>query len=157
VRVRGVREIADVATAEDGVWISAAGDQRVLRLDLSTGRVRARSPRLGADTVEIAAVGGSAWVDLGEADALAHVDARGRILQRRVPNGGDVFALAIGYGSVWVTNYARHEVRRFDAETGRLQRRIPVGREPKGITAEVDGGVWVANAGECTLSRIQPR
>jgi hypothetical protein len=68
----------------------------VLRLDLSTGRVLARSPRLGADTVEI-------------------------------------------------------------AETGRLQRRMPVGREPKGITAEVDGGMWVVNAGECTLSRIQPR
>jgi streptogramin lyase len=97
-------------------------------------------------------------VDLGDADALAAVDAEtGRVLHARVPNGGgDAFAIVLGYGSVWVTNYARATVTRIDSRSGeRVGDPLPTGDTPKGI-ATGEGAVWVANAGDCTLTRISP-
>jgi SAM-dependent methyltransferase len=58
--------------------------------------------------------------------------------------------------SVWATNYGSDTVTSLDATSGeQIGKPIPTGAYPKGIAVGL-GAVWVANAGECTLTRIVP-
>jgi len=68
----------------------------------------------------------------------------------------EAFAIAVGSGSVWATSYRTDTVTRLDAETGsRIGEPIATGADPKGIAVGM-GAVRVANAGDCTLTRIVP-
>jgi len=125
-----------------------------MRLDARSGRPLGKPVRVAATALDIEATPERAWVDLGDPDTLVSVVAREAGPTLRAANGGSVFAIALG--SVWATNYASDAVTRLDAATGRrIGKPIPTGEDPKGIAVGM-GAVWVANAGDCTLSRIVP-
>lgn len=156
ISVPGVEVVGDVAIEGRTLWLSAPEEGSVIRLDARSGRAVGEPIRVGGEPLDIEALDGDVWVDLGEADALAHIHGRSGRLLGRTPSGGDVFAIALGFGSVWATNYARDAVTRIDAATGRrVGRPIRTGPDPKGVVAGA-GAVWVANAGACAVTRIDP-
>jgi streptogramin lyase len=156
LHVRRASELADVAVDADRVWLTDAARGSVIRMSVATGRMIGEPTPVGGTALDIELDGAHAWVDLGEADQLARVDAGGRLVARARDNGGDAFAIAVGFGSVWVTNYGLGTVTRVDAQTGRrVGPPIPVGADPKGV-AVGDQAVWVATAGECSLTAIDP-
>src|SRR5918992_1071150 len=146
----------DLAIDGRTLWISAPEEGSVIRLDARSGRAVGEPIRVGGEPLDIEALDGDVWVDLGEADALAHIHGRSGRLLGRTPSVGGVFAIALGFGSVWATNYERDTVTRLDAATGRrVGRPIRTGPDPKGVVAGA-GAVWVANAGACAVTRIEP-
>jgi DNA-binding beta-propeller fold protein YncE len=148
-------EIGDVALDGRHAWFSTtSGD--VVRVDRRSGRVAGSSVKVGATALDIDVGEGQVWVDLGDSDRLARLDAGTGQLLGRVPSGGSVFAIAIGFGSVWATNYGPDTVTRLHATTGgRIGEPLPGGTDPKGVATGA-GSVWIADAGDCTLTRIAP-
>jgi streptogramin lyase len=148
-------EIGDVALDHRHAWFSTTSG-KVLRVDRRSGRVMGSPIEVGATALDIEVGEGQVWVDLGESDRLAHLDARSGRLLGRVPSGGSVFAIVIGHGSVWATNYGADTVTRLDAKTGeRIGAALPSGTDPKGV-ATGEGSVWIADAGDCTVTRLAP-
>lgn len=151
----GVSAIGDVAPAGRTVWLSAAGPFVVMRLDARTGRPIGKPVRVGAAALDIEATADRAWVDLGDEATLVGVPARGSAPGVRAANGGSVRDRG-RVRSVWATSYRTDTVTRLDAETGaRIGEPIATGADPKGIAVGM-GAVRVANAGDCTLTRIVP-
>jgi YVTN family beta-propeller protein len=57
---------------------------------------------------------------------------------------------------VWVVDSLDDAVKRIDPGTQSVMATIPVGRSPAGV-AFGTGSVWVANCGDGTVSRIDPK
>ncbi len=107
------------------------------------GEDRARAPERGRRPLPPALSGRNAWLVSGLA-AIAAAAAATLLLLRAV--GGPAEGTGIAVDSVG----------RVDARTGELVASMKVGDRPTAI-ALGEGSVWVANAGDNTLSRIDPR
>lgn len=146
--------LADVAIGAGFVWVTTADTGMVARVDPRRGTVRGKPTRVGREALTVAVGTDAAWVHLGEDDTLVRVDPRSGRATERVDAGPNVFDLVTAYGAVWASNYAVGTVTRVDV-TGRRagKSEIRVGRDPKGLAVGA-GSVWVANAGDCSITRI---
>jgi hypothetical protein len=112
----------DAVVAGGSLWVADYGGALV-RLDLATRKVRARTPLAGTP-VSVAADGHFVWVlsvdDGGNRSLLVKLDARtGRIVDR-VPVGGWGAAVAAGAGGLWLLpSIHRGDVERIDPTTYR--------------------------------------
>jgi virginiamycin B lyase len=78
----------------------------------------------------------------------------------QTPCFGDCAWMGVGDGSVWISNEysepnAGSSVSRLDPRTGALVAKILVGEDPERIVA-TEGGVWVANHHDGSVTRIDP-
>ena len=152
---RRQRRATPSPSAPARVWVASAVDATVARIDLTSGKAGAADRGRGAAV----GAGGRGRGDLGRerghgardparsalGDAAGHHPRRQRTERRRRRRGS-------GVGG---------QPRRRDRLTDRPGHRrvtetVPVGREPRAIAADEDG-VWVANAGDGTVMRIDPR
>jgi DNA-binding beta-propeller fold protein YncE len=146
--------------ATDRVWVVAREGDVVQGIDPQTnerdgGRLEVESPR------SIAVGFGSVWVvdrdrllrfGPGEGDEPSDgdpVDITG------FEDPSDV-AVDTEHGYVWVTDRGpQGRVVRVDPETNEITGDAVVGPEPRAV-AVGEGGVWVANAGDGTVSHVDP-
>jgi YVTN family beta-propeller protein len=138
----------------------------VLALDPRTGAVRTRITLRGEARGLAAGVDG-VWVAVGrplaqgsEQGVVVRIDATGHV-EAVVPTGRWPSALAVGKRAIWAVNTApffkRGTLVRIETATNRVDGRpIPLGPAPSGA-AVGDGSVWVADAIEGTVRRIDPR
>jgi streptogramin lyase len=114
--VRRIETGADpdgVAVGAGAVWVTNAGDDTVMRLDLRTQR--RTLIRVPDGPSKIAVRGNSVWVTCREGDRLARIDARTRhLVYPTLRLRGDPFALAVDSRFVWVTLLSRDRVARVD-------------------------------------------
>ena len=151
-----------LAVDGDAIWI-VADDREVRRFDASTLEPADEIAEV-PDASAIALGEGYAWV-LSSTGALTRLDPES--LRRvgepvRVPGALD---LAIAEGYVWVSA-ADGTVRRVDpASATVVGKPIAVGKDPIEVAApdlefpvasDVSAGVWVANAGDGSVTRITP-
>jgi hypothetical protein len=139
------------------IWV-AQGDRAiggVTGFDPRTGEALSRARIPGA--MAIAAAGRAVWVTSMNgrgSGRLTRLAARtARVGAGPVPAGRDPAAVLSAAGSVWVADRTRDEVLRFDPVTLRLRGRVRVGDGPA-LLAGDSRAVWVGNAGESTLMRI---
>lgn len=107
-----------------------------------------------------------AFFTFGKHAALLRLDAtERRLVPRSRAPGPELTAVAVSGGAVWVVDrggwpgdrdYRGGVVQRLDATGERIDARTPVGKSPAGI-AVGEGGVWVTNNLDDTVSRIDPR
>ncbi len=138
----------------------------VLRLDPATGRVRA-GITVGGGVRGLAATEGAVWVAAArpvsatrEEGVVLRVDPKTKRVVARIRTGTWPAALAADDGGVWAVNtapfYKRGTLVRIDAARNRLEGpSIPLGRAPSGLAVGA-GSVWVADALEGTVRRIDP-
>jgi YVTN family beta-propeller protein len=139
----------------------------LLRLDPASGRIRARIRLPGYMRGLAAADGGSVWVATARPlsasrseGAVVRLDSTGRV-KAVIRTGTWPAALAVGKRAIWAVNSApffkRGTLVRIDTATNRIDGRpIPLGPAPSG--AAVGGGsIWVADAIEGTVRRIDPQ
>ena len=100
-----------VAVGAGAVWVTNAGDDTVMRLDLGTQRRTFIKVPDGPS--KIAVRGNSVWMTCREDDRLARIDARSRrLVYPTLRLHGDPFALAVNSRVVWVTLLSRNRVAR---------------------------------------------
>ena len=148
-----------IALGGDAVWVGFIQGSSVKRFDPTAGESdRAlRSVRTGETPQSLAAGEGAIWVggfDDGTITRIDEVSVRPSDEPLQLENGFPG-ALAVGFESVWIADVVGDEVIRLDADTGDIVARIPVGTAPTAIAAG-EGGVWVANLNDRTVSHIDP-
>jgi len=137
---------------DDSIWV-VADNREVRRFDtesLEPADEIAEVP----DTSAIAVGEGYAWV-LSSTGELTRLDPDSlRRVGKPVRIEG-ALALAVGEGGVWVTA-SDGTVTRVDPASGDVVGNpVRVGDEPAAISAG-EGAIWVANAGDGTVTRIDP-
>jgi YVTN family beta-propeller protein len=138
----------------------------LLRLDLASGRIQARI-RVAGYMRGLAVVAGSIWV--AAARPLSATRSEGVVIRFDLSTGRVAAvvragtwpaALAAGDRGIWAVNTApffkRGTLVRIDTATNRLDGRpIPLGPAPSGVAVGA-GSVWVADAIEGKVRRIDP-
>jgi DNA-binding beta-propeller fold protein YncE len=111
----------------------------------------ARAVTAGARWVWATAAGGSSD------GTIIRIDPRSnRKVGSPVDIGGTPVTLAEQTGSLWIADSSRDQVVRASAASGRVSARIDVGDGPAQLVVFPDV-IWVANLGDRTLSRIDPK
>lgn len=131
----------------------------LLRLDPDAGTLRTRMTIAG-DMRGLAVTRGAVWVAAGRSNkgVVLRVDPKTKRVIAQIHTGTWPAALAADSRGVWAVNtapfYKRGTLVRVDSTTNRLERRaVPLGRAPSGIAVGA-GAVWVADALEGTVRRI---
>jgi YVTN family beta-propeller protein len=134
-----------------------AGEDRVTRIDLATGR-RVATITVGRAPLDLAATRGAVWVtNSGGGHSVAQIDPRtNRLAGRPIRTGASPQSLAIGGGSLWVANHDARTVTRIDQATGKVVANIAVPSEPHRV-AWGAGAAWVGNWHDNSVSRIDPQ
>jgi YVTN family beta-propeller protein len=144
-------------------WFTRAA---LLRLDPASGRIRARLT-LRENVRGLAATESAVWVaasrpgsGTGEEGLVLRVDPKSNQVVARIRTGTWPAALVADEGGVWAVNtapfYKRGTLVHIDARTNRLDGApLPLGRAPSGLAVGA-GTVWVADALEGTVRRIDP-
>jgi sugar lactone lactonase YvrE len=153
-----------VAVGRGAVWVAAKDGtlDTVLRVDPSTGSVRAAVHLKGTDIQSIAVGQGGVWVL--QSGAITRLDettahATGRV---RLP-GYQVAQLVVGSSGVWATmrlEDGSNALIRVDPRTLRVQRtvRAPAGPSSSTLThlAMGPGAVWWSGSDAGTVWRVDP-
>jgi YVTN family beta-propeller protein len=167
-----------ISAAPDALWVLtrdqpvnpaapwAGSRAELFRLDPATGRVRTRITVRGS-VRGLAASEDTVWVTAArpvsggrEEVVVLRLDARSERVVARIRRAPWPAALAADEAGAWAVNtapfYKRGMLVRIDAATNRLQGRpVPLGRGPSGLAVGA-GAVWVADALEGTVRRIDP-
>jgi DNA-binding SARP family transcriptional activator/DNA-binding beta-propeller fold protein YncE len=142
------------AVAAHGQWIWAGGSEgEVVRLDAASLRQLASVATEGG-TRALAIADGAVWAVSGAA-VVQRIDPLAAAVVERYTVASDAVAVAADAEAAWVACRVENVVTRIDRGT-RSVTTIPVGRRPHGVALGF-GSVWVANAGDGTVSRIDPR
>ena len=133
----------------------------LIRLDPDAGTVTARTTIAG-EMRGLAATRTAVWIAAARSNkgVVLHIDPKTKRVTAQVHAGTWPAALAADRRGVWVVDaapfYKRGSLVRIDAATSRLVgRAVPLGRAPSGLAVGA-GSVWVADALDGTVRRIDP-
>ncbi len=145
-----------IAVGEGAVWVANYDEKSLARIDLTTHAVD-RTP-LELTPTGVAVGAGAVWVAHGLLGSVSRVDGDGSVVETiddAAPraSGGSI---AVGEGSVWFVS-AGGVLAKIDPSTNRVvEPRGVAGALPSSVATGFDG-VWVANAGDNEVVRVNPR
>jgi DNA-binding beta-propeller fold protein YncE len=135
------------------VWVVVA-DGSLLRIDPRTLREKVSIPNattaIEGSEPKLAFDRGSVWISSPAESNVARIDPVRRTVKRRLLIGAT--GISASAGAVWVADNAG-AIWRFD---GGRPERIKVGTQPLDVAA-TPTGVWVADSGDQTLLRVDPK
>ena len=126
---------------------------RVGRIDPSTNAIDAAPLNVGSKPTELAVGGGTAWITRLEAGTLSRVDLASRAVESLSTNGHPAAIGVDETGFVWVLNGLEATVVQIDPRRMVVEDTIELPTGTKDL-AVGEGAVWVTNANEGTLTRI---
>ena len=138
-----------------GVWFADRGLPGVVHVDGVTGAID-RSVMTGPNPAGLAVVDDRLWVAVQGAGEVDRLNEAGDGIDMRVTSGLGVSPtwFADGDGTLWVTDNGG-AVARIDPATGSVLASIPLGGTPRDPVYAF-GALWVANAADGILYRIDP-
>jgi class 3 adenylate cyclase/DNA-binding beta-propeller fold protein YncE len=145
-------EGAQVTVAEGAVWTLEPSNGQVSRIDPDTGQVSVLAE--GVDARSIAVGQGSIW--LGGNIGVTRMDpATGEFLKVIDVGGppGTSTSIAVGTAAVWFARASAPKLWQIETRTSAITQTFAVGAGPASV-AVGEGGVWVANSIDGTVSRI---
>jgi streptogramin lyase len=150
------------ALAADGpdLWVTSFDDGQVMRVDRSTGEVRATIEGIDGPT-GIAVGEGGVWVVANGSSRIVRIDPRTAEVLAQAVVPGKPHNLAVGAGGVWTANGQGGSVSRLDPATSELVGTIPVPGDAYDIEV-VGGSVWATvgtrdgSGSDDTVVRIDP-
>jgi streptogramin lyase len=135
------------------VWLVLA-DGRLLRIDPATLRPTETIPdattAIEGSEPKLAFDAGSVWISSPAESTVARIDPTRGTVERQMLIGAT--GISAGAGAVWVADNG-NTIWRF---AGHRPQRIEVGPQPQDVAATSEG-VWVADYGDQTLVRLDPR
>lgn len=147
--------VSALASGFGSLWLTDAIGDRVIRLNTRTRQVEATID-LAADSGPSAiAIGSDAvWVANQVAMTVSRIDpASNHVVTAAIPLCCRPTALAVLGSDVWVVSADNDRAQRLDAGRDAVALTVDVGDGPSAVLAR-DDGVWVANALDQTLLRL---
>jgi YVTN family beta-propeller protein len=145
----------DVASGAGYIWVTAADDGELLRIDPTTGQIR--RVEVGGVPEGVVVAGSSVWYADDEAGAVGRVDVETLDpIGDLIPVRGHPTGLAAARDSVFVSQ-DDGTVSRLDAATGRAGGEIRIALQSAAgelSMAAVGSSVWVSSSGADTVSRV---
>lgn len=164
-RAASVPVPSGMAAGFNSLWVGSHRTGRVTRLSTEDGR-RLGFPVPVGDTVTGVSVGSRlVWASAGDNGiaggirplaASAYAGSSLVALSSQFPKGAVLSDLTADGTTVWVTDGALDRVYRLKGRATFPSDSIPVGDRPLAVAVGF-GAVWVANAGDGTVTRIDPR
>jgi YVTN family beta-propeller protein len=144
-----------IAVGAGALWVGNLDDRTLARVDPGSRAIE-RVISLGTTPTGIAVGSGAVWVANGQLGTVTRVDPDINAVVKVIPvtrrtNAGSI---AFGEGGAWAA-FGDSTVARIDP----VSNVTAIGYAsafPRAIAVE-DGSVWVANAGDNTVSQINPR
>jgi YVTN family beta-propeller protein len=141
-----------VAT-DAGVFVTNAGDARVVQLDPTSGELLNEFD-LGGEPAGIDGDGTAVWASNFDTDQVVRIDlATGEMTPIDV--GAGPRNVAVNSTAVWVADIDDDTVTQIDMASASVVNQFPVGGAPRGIAA-TDDAVWVSNSDDGTVTQIDP-
>jgi DNA-binding SARP family transcriptional activator/streptogramin lyase len=157
----GIRPRSVAARRTGPVWVANVADQTLARIASGPGRVeRYKYVPLDATPTGLAVGFDAVWVAHGLRGQLSKVDPTlGRVTKTTdvtmTAFGTSTGSVAVGLGAVWVV-YGDSTLARVDPRTVERTGATFAGVQPVGLAVGA-GSVWVANGGDSTVERFNPR
>ncbi len=162
----------DVAVGDGAVWVANTRDGSVSRVDSASGAAGPPIPVAEEQVLALALDTDGVWVAksdeliAGEIEVVRIDPSTSEVAEESVAVDAAIpVRIAAGEGGVWTTlvggarplrSEQQSGVAVIDPATGRqIGQAIDVGDRPSGIATGA-GSVWVANAGDGTVTRIDP-
>lgn len=145
-----------IAAGDGSVWVTSSGQGSLRRVDAATNRIITTIADLGSPT-DVAFGAGSVWVldNLGGDLLRIDPDLNEVVGRVSVPGLSEPDRMAVDGNGVWIMNFYQGTVTLIDPTDLSVRNTVRVGNYPTDIKACL-GAVWVANAGDRTISRIDP-
>jgi serine/threonine protein kinase/streptogramin lyase len=160
VNIGGAFSVPPLATGEGWIWAIDRNPPALVRIEPGAPDHQERFP-LPSPGDGITVGSGSVWVrhNTGTESSVSRVDPRtGTVLDETVlPGSAD--GLAVGGGNVWISDSSNDELVRIDPLTGSIAAHFEVGRAPRGVLVDGEGGLWVNLTGEGeggVLAKVDP-
>jgi YVTN family beta-propeller protein len=154
----GIRP-SSVAAGEGAVWVANYDDETLSRIDPTT-RAVIENVTLDYTPTGVAAGAQAVWVANGLVGSVTRIDASvGRAVVGEpieVTTRSSAGSVTVGEGAVWAA-FGIGLVAKIDPATNSVKEDVGVvGGNPSAVAADEDW-VWVANKGDNTVSRVNPR
>jgi YVTN family beta-propeller protein len=151
----GIRP-SSVAVGASSVWVANLDDRTISRIDPATRTLQQNIP-LEATPTGVAAGAGAVWIANGILGTVSRLDptVNAVIETIDVTTRSNAGSVTFGDAEVWAA-FGVGEVGHIDPAANRVVEKGVAGVSPSAI-AIGEGSVWVANAGDNTVSRINPR
>jgi YVTN family beta-propeller protein len=147
-----------IAAGEGAVWVGNLDDRTLTRVDPVQRAQAATIPLDGRTPTGVAAGEGAVWVAHGRLGQLTRVDPQfnqvGEPIDVAGRGGLAQGSVAVGDGSVWAA-FGDSTVASVDPVDVRVVESSFGGSAPAALVV-ARGSVWVANAGDSTVSRFDP-
>jgi class 3 adenylate cyclase/streptogramin lyase len=149
-----------LAVGAGTVWVGNLQDRTLTRIDAAKRSVAGTISLENRTPTGIAVGAGGVWVAHGARGQLSSIDPQFGQLAETIDvipgalNQAQLGAVAVGEGSVWAV-YGDSTLARIVPSTGKVAGTALAGTEPVGIV--VGRAVWVANSGDATVYRFNPR
>jgi YVTN family beta-propeller protein len=145
-----------IAAGKGTVWVVDASDDKVQRLQSAPTLQATATIPVGTDAQAISLGVQLAWVANTGDDTVQRID-RAQAQTVGDPIGVGDAPLGIHVGSkVWVTSFRDGTLSKIDIATAQVEGApLPTGAGARGVT-EGFGGVWVSNAKDNTVTRVDP-
>jgi YVTN family beta-propeller protein len=152
--------VGRLAFGAGALWIRKSGDDKVLRIDPTTGRIVARIPVGFAYDTGIAVRGDDVWVTNGEDGTVSRIDAATNSVAATIRVGSYPLGIAATDDAVWVANHHSGTVSRIDPRRNRVVNTVPISpashlRGPLHLVS-ADSQLWVADATDGAVVRVDP-
>ena len=138
-----------IAVGEGAIWVARHGDDKVNRIDPTTGDQEEID--VGADPDRIAAGGGAVWVTIDDGTNLARIDPQSNrptnpvpVDARRAPDCENCPnpGMEIGEGALWVASARKGRISKRDLRTGKEEHRYELPSGYGGALSVSGGAVW---------------
>jgi streptogramin lyase len=160
-RLEGFHAMGLVA-AHDSLWVSQYDVSRLLRLDLQTGKVRARID-VGGSPGGVIAAAGALWVHDWQRGRILKVDPRTNRVVKALTVGSDNSDVAFAAGAVWTID-GPGSLERIDPDTATVARHVSLGAAaplpsdpPRGASLAAAGDTLWVIAGDGRVSEVDAR
>jgi class 3 adenylate cyclase/streptogramin lyase len=145
-------EGAVLTVGEGAVWTLEPSTGQVSRIDAETNQVSVLKD--GVDARSIAVGQGAVW--LGGSNGVTRMDPVTGAILKSIDVGGPPSvstSIAVGGAAVWFARGSAPKVWQIETRTNAITQTFAVGAGPASV-AVGEGGVWVANSIDGTVSRI---
>ena len=148
-----------VAFGDEFLWIIDTQADSVTQIDAGSLRLIDDAINVGAEPVAVAAGNGVVWLANSLDQSLSRLTVGLGSADAPIPLGFTPGALAIDVegNALWIVDRAGDRVVRYGLSTRRETAEVSLASGSRPAAIAVGGGaVWVANAGDGTVSRIDP-
>jgi len=151
----GKEPCAGLATGFGSLIVPLCGAPGVARVDLKTNAVTTIAPTLASGVVGPVTGVSSIWLVTDGRTRLIRIDPESNTLVADMPLNAKALAMTFGQGALWVST-ENNELLKISPYTVVTSEIISVGKSPISV-ALGEGAIWTLNAGDGSVSRVDPK